>query len=323
MNSIRQIQELNRRELENNVYIPPHSFQRPPANKQQNRSPNASWHADYRDTAYIYIGGLPFELSEGDVMTIFSQYGEPSYINLIRDKETGKSRGFAFLKYEDQRSTDLAVDNLGGVKIMDRVLKVDHTRYKRKEDEEEKGMVFTGAEGQGEDGFGDGEGRRKRRRTTESEEEERPMLKEERELAKLIQEHDEDDPMKAFLLEEKKEDVAMALAGIKGGKEGDSKKSHKHRHHHRSRREKDDGDDGRDSRRRHTKDRGDRERTRSRSLNDTKERDRRSRPSDNDRSEGRKDRRRSARRDSRHRDREERDRDSGRSRRGDDSRRDS
>ncbi len=119
MNSIRQIRELNKRELEAGV------------------SPEASWHADYRDTAYVYIGGLPLDLSEGDIITIFSQYGEPVHVHLVRDKETGKSKGFAFLKYEDQRSTDLAVDNLGGATVLGRVLKVDHTRYKHKEDEKE------------------------------------------------------------------------------------------------------------------------------------------------------------------------------------------
>lgn len=38
-------------------------------------------------------------------------------INLVRDKKTGKSKGFAFLCYEDQRSTILAVDNLNGIKV--------------------------------------------------------------------------------------------------------------------------------------------------------------------------------------------------------------
>ncbi|KAH8647421.1 hypothetical protein BGZ60DRAFT_535309 [Tricladium varicosporioides] len=216
MNSIRQIQELNKRELENGV------------------SPEASWHSDYRDTAYIYIGGLPFELSEGDIVTIFSQFGEPTYINLIRDKETGKSRGFAFLKYEDQRSTDLAVDNLGGAVIMGRTLKVDHTRYKKQDDEPGEDINLRNTKQIEADEGGE---RRKRRRTEESEsEEERPMIQEEKELQNLIQEHDEDDPMKTFLIEEKKEEVAMALAKIKAGKEREKK--NKHRHRHRSEREK-------------------------------------------------------------------------------------
>lgn len=49
-----------------------------------------------------------------------------------RDKETGKSRGFAFLMYEDQRSTILAVDNLNGAKVLDRTLRVDHTFYEQR-----------------------------------------------------------------------------------------------------------------------------------------------------------------------------------------------
>ena len=54
-------------------------------------------------------------------------------VNLPRDKETGKPRGFAFLMYEDQRSTVLAVDNLNGAKVLERTLRVDHVKdYKQK-----------------------------------------------------------------------------------------------------------------------------------------------------------------------------------------------
>ena len=49
-----------------------------------------------------------------------------------RDKETGKQKGFAFLMYEDQRSTILAVDNLNGAKVLDRTIRVDHVKnYKQ------------------------------------------------------------------------------------------------------------------------------------------------------------------------------------------------
>ena len=47
-------------------------------------------------------------------------------INLIRDKETGKSKGYGFLAFEDQRSTVLAIDNLNGFKLLGRMLRVDH-----------------------------------------------------------------------------------------------------------------------------------------------------------------------------------------------------
>lgn len=116
---VREIEKLNRQELENGVPI------------------GASWHNDYNDTAYIYIGGLHEGLNEGDVLTIFSQYGVPVHVKLIRSKETGKSQGYGFLKYEDQRSTVLAVDNLNGAEVLGRKLRVDHTYYKIQEDPEE------------------------------------------------------------------------------------------------------------------------------------------------------------------------------------------
>lgn len=77
----------------------------------------SSWHDQYKDSAWVFVGGLPYELSEGDVICVFSQYGEIVNINLVRDKATGKQKGFCFICYEDQRSTILAVDNLNGIKV--------------------------------------------------------------------------------------------------------------------------------------------------------------------------------------------------------------
>ncbi|XP_068631305.1 RNA-binding motif protein, X-linked 2 [Battus philenor] len=90
-----------------------------------------SWHDQYRDSAWIFVGGMPYDLTEGDVICVFSQYGEIVNINLVRDKTTGKSRGFAFICYEDQRSTILAVDNLNGIKILNRTIRVDHCEQYR------------------------------------------------------------------------------------------------------------------------------------------------------------------------------------------------
>jgi RNA-binding motif protein, X-linked 2 len=206
-------------------------------------SPEASWHADYRDTAYIYVGGLPFELSEGDIITIFSQFGEPVHVNLVRDKETGKSRGFAFLKYEDQRSTDLAVDNLGGTTIMGRMLRVDHTRYKRRDDEEigDDTMALDSELEKGKEV--EGEARRNRR--TEIGDRHgvgMQMSKEERELAELIRDHDEDDPMKDYLIRTKREEIEAAKSG-KHRQTGRDIKKDRHHHRHRSRREGSDNED--------------------------------------------------------------------------------
>ncbi|KAI8424463.1 hypothetical protein MSG28_002939 [Choristoneura fumiferana] len=86
----------------------------------------SSWHDQYKDSAWVFVGGLPYDLTEGDIICVFSQYGEVVNINLVRDKATGKSRGFAFICYEDQRSTILAVDNLNG-----RTVRVDHCEQYR------------------------------------------------------------------------------------------------------------------------------------------------------------------------------------------------
>ncbi|KAI4197594.1 MAG: hypothetical protein LQ350_005828 [Teloschistes chrysophthalmus] len=222
MNTIREIQRLNKLELENAV------------------APEASWHRDHADSAYIYIGGLPFDLSEGDIITIFSQFGEPTFVKLVRDKETGKSKGFAFLKYEDQRSTDLAVDNLGGATIMGRTLKVDHTKYKKRDDEEEE-------EEQMQNGGANGNAAED---TEKEEEAARPMLKEEKELAALLRDQDEDDPMKKYLIQEKRAEVEKAIAklGKKSRKDGERRK-HRHHHKHRSRKDDSESESDRDRRR--------------------------------------------------------------------------
>ncbi|KAL6901560.1 hypothetical protein GGI43DRAFT_383169 [Trichoderma evansii] len=183
MNQIRAIQALNKKEIENGI------------------SPDASWHVDYRDTAFVYFGGLPYELSEGDIITIFSQFGEPVFLKLVRDKETGKSKGFGWLKYEDQRSTDLAVDNLGGAEIGGRLLRVDHARYQARDDEDQDEYKIGWEDVQRREGkpVSDDE--------MSEEEIQRPMLAEERELALLMRDHDDDDPMKGFLIEEKKKET--------------------------------------------------------------------------------------------------------------------
>ena len=86
----------------------------------------ASWHNMYKDSAWIFVGGLDYDLTEGDIIAVFSQYGEIVNINLIREKTTGKSKGFAFICYEDQRSTILAVDNLNTITLCNRIIRVDH-----------------------------------------------------------------------------------------------------------------------------------------------------------------------------------------------------
>nr|XP_046266511.1 RNA-binding motif protein, X-linked 2 [Scatophagus argus] len=120
LTKVRLINELNEREADLGV------------------KESVSWHNEYRDSAWIFVGGLPFELTEGDIICVFSQYGEIVNINLVRDKKTGKSKGFCFICYEDQRSTILAVDNFNGIKIKGRTIRVDHVKgYRPPKDTED------------------------------------------------------------------------------------------------------------------------------------------------------------------------------------------
>lgn len=49
----------------------------------------ASWHDRFKHSAYVFSGGLPFELTEGDLLAVFAQYGEVVDVHLVRDKKTG------------------------------------------------------------------------------------------------------------------------------------------------------------------------------------------------------------------------------------------
>lgn len=109
-------------------------------------SDHASWHDRYSHSAYIFAGNVAEKLTEGDVLTIFSQYGEVVDLSMPRDKDTKRHRGFAFLAYRDQRSTVLAVDNLSGTVVAGRTLRVEHVdRYERRIEAEAEGAEGSGA----------------------------------------------------------------------------------------------------------------------------------------------------------------------------------
>eukprot|EP01012_Entosiphon_sulcatum_P041928 TRINITY_DN55847_c0_g1_i1.p1 TRINITY_DN55847_c0_g1~~TRINITY_DN55847_c0_g1_i1.p1 ORF type:complete len:319 (-),score=81.03 TRINITY_DN55847_c0_g1_i1:2-919(-) len=127
MNVVKEIERVNKKELELGL----------------SGNEAASWHSKYKNSAYVFIGGLAPELTEGDLLVTFSQYGNITDLNLMRDKQTGKSKCFAFLAYEDQRSTILAVDNLNGIKLAERTMRVDHVEnYKPESEGKSKYQLF-------------------------------------------------------------------------------------------------------------------------------------------------------------------------------------
>ena len=77
----------------------------------------------------LYVGNLPFSASEEQLQEWFGQVGvNPSAINLIRDRFTGQSRGFAFIEITNDEEADRAVANLNGQNFGGRNLVVNEAR---------------------------------------------------------------------------------------------------------------------------------------------------------------------------------------------------
>jgi len=76
----------------------------------------------------LFIGNLPFRMTEADIQEMFAEYGEITSVHLALDKMTGRSRGFAFVEYAEEASATAAVTALDGNDIDGRALKVNVAR---------------------------------------------------------------------------------------------------------------------------------------------------------------------------------------------------
>ncbi len=76
----------------------------------------------------IYIGNLSFDTTEEGLRTAFSQYGGVDTSNIIMDRETGRSRGFAFVEMPDAGEAQAAIDGLNGTQLDGRALNVNEAR---------------------------------------------------------------------------------------------------------------------------------------------------------------------------------------------------
>jgi cold-inducible RNA-binding protein len=76
----------------------------------------------------LYVGNLSFNTMEDDIRTLFSKCGTVANCDLITDKFTGKSRGFAFVEMASQADADKAVAELNGKDLDGRALTVNEAR---------------------------------------------------------------------------------------------------------------------------------------------------------------------------------------------------
>jgi RNA recognition motif-containing protein len=94
----------------------------------------------------IFVGNLDFSATESSIRSLFEQYGTVDRVNLVTDRDTGRSRGFAFVEMADSAEADRAIAALNGADVNGRALNVNEARPK------------TGGGGRGPGGGGRGPG---------------------------------------------------------------------------------------------------------------------------------------------------------------------
>ena len=72
----------------------------------------------------IYVGNVSFNATEGDLQDAFEQYGSVSQLKIIEDRETGRSRGFAFVTMDNDEEARAAIEGLNGQDVQGRELSV-------------------------------------------------------------------------------------------------------------------------------------------------------------------------------------------------------
>lgn len=78
----------------------------------------------------IYVSNLGFGVQSEDLKKHFSQYGDVASVNIVMDKVTNRSRGFAFVEMKDTKSAEKAIRELNGLNLDNRTIKVNEARRK-------------------------------------------------------------------------------------------------------------------------------------------------------------------------------------------------
>jgi cold-inducible RNA-binding protein len=76
----------------------------------------------------LYVGNLAFETTENDLQDLFEQHGTVNEVNLMMDRMTGKSRGFAFVTMTDSEQAKAAMSATNGKELNGRALNVNEAR---------------------------------------------------------------------------------------------------------------------------------------------------------------------------------------------------
>jgi RNA recognition motif-containing protein len=78
----------------------------------------------------IFVGNLSYATTQDDLMQAFSQYGAVERVSVVTDRDTGQSRGFAFVEMTDRREAETAISQLNGAELNGRSMNVNEARPK-------------------------------------------------------------------------------------------------------------------------------------------------------------------------------------------------
>jgi len=76
----------------------------------------------------MYVGNLSYETTEEDLRKAFSEFGTVESVNMITDKYTGKSKGFAFVEMSTKDEGQAAMSGMNGAQLGSRTIRVDEAR---------------------------------------------------------------------------------------------------------------------------------------------------------------------------------------------------
>ncbi len=76
----------------------------------------------------IYVGNLPYRMTEDELREAFAAYGEVTSARVITDRESGRSKGFGFVEMADSNDAQSAIDELNGKEMQGRPLRVNEAR---------------------------------------------------------------------------------------------------------------------------------------------------------------------------------------------------
>jgi RNA recognition motif-containing protein len=76
----------------------------------------------------LYVGNLPFSVTEHTLQSAFSQHGTVESISLITDRDTGQSKGFGFIEMRTDAEANAATSELNGTELEGRAIKVNEAK---------------------------------------------------------------------------------------------------------------------------------------------------------------------------------------------------